>query len=65
MVSRVEQNIYVDKDGKEYVLDEVGNKIPPMQSRVIAEASGWSVYDSSQGHCPLCGKLTCSGYCVK
>lgn len=58
--------IYHDKDGKEYILDEVGNHRPPMQTtKVVREVSGWKEYDSSQGHCALCGSLVCRGYCVQ
>ena len=57
--------IYHDKDGVAYVLDEAGNRRPPMQSHIINVASGWNEYDSSQGHCGLCGSLTCNGRCFK
>lgn len=65
-----EQQVYTDKDGKEYVLDEVGNHVPPMQlsraSIINPETKdGWYIYDTSQGHCALCGSLTCRGYCFK
>jgi hypothetical protein len=59
------EQIYYDKDGREYVLDEVGNQRPPMQTtKVIQETSGWKEYDTSQGHCALCGRLGCHGYCM-
>lgn len=66
----MEQNIYIDEHGKEYVLDERGNHIPPMQltsaSIIKSETpNGWDTYDTSQGHCALCGSLTCRGYCVQ
>lgn len=25
----------------------------------------FTVYDDSEGHCPLCGRLTCRGGCFK
>ena len=28
-------------------------------------SSGWREYDSSKGHCGLCGSLFCSGNCFK
>lgn len=60
----MDEIIYNDQNGKEYVLDEVGNKRPPMQThKIISENDGWREYDSSQGHCALCGSLTCRGYC--
>lgn len=45
--------------------DENGNNIPPNKARVIGTSSGWTDYDTSQGHCGLCGKLSCRGNCFK
>lgn len=59
------QNVYVDENGKEYVLDENGNRMPPMQVTNGKYVSGFWVYDDSQGHCALCGRLTCRGECFK
>jgi hypothetical protein len=59
------QKVYVDEKGLEYCLDEMGNKIIPMNSKVIGESSGWKEYDSRQGHCGLCGRISCRGYCVQ
>lgn len=65
----MEEIIYHDKDGKEYVLDEVGNRRPPMRTQKLvsdhSDSGGWREYDSSQGHCGLCGSLTCRGWCVQ
>lgn len=62
----MDEIIHYDKDGNEYILDEVGNKRPPMKTtKVVSESSGWKEYDSSQGHCGLCGSLTCNGRCFK
>lgn len=55
--------IYHDKWGDEYVLDERGNRRPPMQSKRMP--GEFVHYDSSQGHCGLCGRLTCNGGCFK
>jgi hypothetical protein len=60
-----EENIYVDEDGKRYVLDERGNKRPPIRSERISQIGQFTEYDSSQGHCGLCGSLTCRGGCFK
>lgn len=57
--------IYYDKDGNEYVLDKEGNESPPMQTNKTETHSGFTIYDSSNGHCSLCGKLTCNGSCFK
>lgn len=27
--------------------------------------NGFRTYDGSHGHCPLCGRLGCNGYCFK
>ena len=60
------EQIYHDENGVEYVLDDQGNKRPPMRTeKVVGVFSGWTEYDSSQGHCGLCGMLTCRGYCVQ
>lgn len=65
----MKQKIYYEKDsGKPYVLDELGNHIPPMQLIEKTDKSitpGWDMYDTSQGHCAFCGKLVCKGYCFK
>lgn len=59
------QLIHYDKDGGRYVLDERGNKMPPLQSEQLEKSSGFTTYDSSQGHCGLCGRLTCNGSCFR
>ena len=58
--------IHRDEDGAEYVIDEAGNRRPPMKtSEVEISSSGFLSYDSSKGHCGLCGRLDCSGGCFK
>ena len=64
--------IITDADGKswlvkdgEYLRDERGDRIPPMHSRRISAPGEFAIYDSSQGHCSLCGSLTCNGSCFK
>jgi hypothetical protein len=57
--------VHHDADGRAYVLDEAGNRRPPMRSQRIETASGFTVYDDSEGHCGLCGSLTCRGGCFK
>ncbi len=53
----VEKVLY-DKDGTPYVVDAEGNHRPPMQSAPNPKtSSGFTTYDSSQGHCGLCGHL--------
>lgn len=61
------QIIYHDECGKEYVLDECGNRMPPLQAAPLPKKnpSDWTVYDTSQGHCGLCGSLTCNNHCFR
>jgi len=49
----------------ELLKDEFGKNIPPMKSNIISSPNEFTVYDSSKGHCPLCGRLTCRGECFK
>lgn len=59
-------NEYLINNNGEYVTDEFVNKIPPTQtSKVDKSSSGFRTYDTSQGHCALCGRLTCNGGCFK
>lgn len=62
---RCGQIIHYDEFGEEYVLDEAGNHLPPMQTTKSEKQSGFTVYDTSKGHCGLCGILTCNGGCFK
>jgi hypothetical protein len=60
------QIIHYDEFGTEYVLDEAGNKMPPfITNKIENHVSGFTIYDTTQGHCGLCGKLTCKGQCFK
>lgn len=59
------QRVYIEEDGTEYVLDEMGNHVPPMQSKRDSAEGEFTTYDMSQGHCGLCGRLTCRGSCFK
>ena len=29
------------------------------------DSSGWTDYDTSHGHCGLCGSISCNGNCFK
>jgi len=58
------QIIHYDEFGAAYVLDEAGNKMPPLYTPVD-EQLGFQIYDTSQGHCGLCGMLICRGDCFK
>jgi hypothetical protein len=62
-----DNRIYQDENGNKWLTDEngkiltdeSGNKIPPQNS----SREGWG-YDTSQGHCFSCGRLTCRGGCM-
>ncbi len=64
-----------DENGNEYLVnpetgvalvDEQGNRIPPTYTtRKASKSSGFTTYDSSNGHCGLCGSLRCNGNCFK
>lgn len=56
---------YYDEQGERYELDQNGNRMPPMQISPIKDDSGFTSYDSSNGHCGLCGSLLCRGSCFK
>ena len=55
---------HFDEWGNEYELDENGAHRPPMQVSA-QKSSGFAHYDTSQGHCGMCGRLTCNGGCFK
>lgn len=65
--------VHTDENGKRWlldangavVLDERGQPVPAMYSLPASTASGWTVYDTTQGHCALCGRLTCRGECFR
>ena len=53
-----------DSNG-DYVRDHNGKRLPGPPERIEDPVSGFTTYDSSQGHCGLCGSLTCNGQCFK
>ncbi len=63
-------NTYTDENGKtwlrgkdgELLKDEKGRQIPCSQA---TKKDGDYGYDTSQGHCGLCGDLYCRGGCFK
>ncbi len=68
-----DNRIKVDEDGKRWLTDENGkllkdergNNIPPSTSRVVSNPGEFTIFDSSQGHCALCGSISCRGNCFK
>lgn len=60
------ERTYFDEFGKPYVLDEKGNRRPPMQVEPEPkELGGFTTFPTEQGHCALCGRLACNGSCFK
>lgn len=39
--------------------------MPEMQAKPLEKSNGWTTYDTSKGHCGLCGRLDCNGKCFK
>lgn len=64
------RNWTTDEDGKNWLVkdgkavrDGRGDRVPGPARK--STSSGFTTYDTSQGHCGLCGRLTCSGGCFK
>ena len=55
----------VDCNGT-YLRDENGDKISPQHYKMKEfRTSSFTAYDTSKGHCGLCGKISCRGQCFK
>ncbi len=54
-----------EDDNGEYEVDSSGNRRIPLQTKRKTVSSGFTTYDDSRGHCPLCGSLTCRGGCFR
>jgi hypothetical protein len=54
----------IDKDGND-VRDGSGSRVPGPPEAIPDPISGFTTYDTSRGHCGLCGRLTCRGECFK
>lgn len=60
------EDVYYDENGDPYVVVQPsGERMPPLQTHRTETHSGFTTYDTSQGHCGLCGRLTCRGTCFK
>ncbi len=65
--------IFVDESGRRWLTDENGkllkdennNNIVPSQSLCNSNDGEFTTFDTSQGHCGLCGKIECNGGCFK
>ena len=56
---------HFDEWGNEYELTESGARRVPMTTKNKTVTNGFTTYDTEQGHCGFCGKLTCNGSCFK
>jgi hypothetical protein len=58
-----------DPDFEEVVYDADGRASYRRRMTIIKKDpnnnSNWVTYDTSHGHCALCGSLGCHGYCFK
>lgn len=65
--------IYIDQNSVKWLADENGNPlrdernnfIPPTYADKNSKEGEFTTYDTSRGHCGLCGSLHCRGYCFK
>lgn len=71
-MDHIQDNIHTDENGKRWltndkgeVLTDRGEKVPVMQSQIVTAEGEFTLYDTSQGHCAMCGRLTCHGQCFK
>lgn len=51
----------------ETLYDNEGNPVRRIveHSPIKENSSGFTTYDTSHGHCGLCGRLSCNGGCFK
>ena len=55
---------WMTNDDGTWMRDSGGHRVPgPAQK--IDDGSNFTTYDTSQGHCGLCGSLRCNGGCFK
>ena len=56
-----------DSDFYEYVYDNDGKAVLIKKHQISKseKLSGFTTYDSSHGHCGLCGELGCNGRCFR
>lgn len=56
---------YFDQFGEQWKITKKGKLKKPMKTNKTETSSGFTTYDTSQGHCGLCGRLDCNGGCFK
>lgn len=56
-----------DEQYYEYVTDSEGNSVRRLKESAPKEktSSEWTTYDTSHGHCGLCGSISCNYNCIK
>lgn len=57
------RNWMVGSDGQ-YMIDSEGERVPG-PARKNSKEGEFTTFDTSQGHCGLCGSLHCNGRCFK
>lgn len=68
-----DNRIFTDENGDRWLTDGNGNlltdqhgrNIPPTQSQKNSKPGEFTTYDTSRGHCGLCGSIYCNGGCFK
>lgn len=56
----MDNEIHHDEWGHPYILDENGNRLsPPITDKIVSAPRDFTIYDTSQERCPLCGRLGC------
>ena len=65
-----DSEVVYDKDGNSWAAGPDGRPLKINGERIPGPpekktSSGFTTYDSSRGHCGLCGMLTCTGGCFK
>jgi len=58
-------NDWGDNTGKRVEIDGVSHLLIPEQSTVVSKEGEFTMYDDTQGHCALCGRITCKQTCFK
>jgi hypothetical protein len=56
-----------DDEWHDTLYDGEGNAVKRLkeQAPIESDSSGFTIYDTSHGHCGLCGRLGCRGNCFK